>query len=481
MLKKFPDNFLWGGATAANQYEGAYNVDGKGLATSDMLTAGTVDKVRRITPILESNEYYPSHEAVDFYHRYKEDIALFAEMGFKTFRFSIAWSRIYPNGTDTEPNEMGLQFYDRVIEELKKYDIEPLVTISHYEPPFACTEEFNAWESRRMIDCYVTYAKTVMERYKADVKYWITFNEINSLTRPVGAYLEAGMLVDDSGTFNNMEVDSTQLRYQALHHQFIASAKVVQLGKKINPDFKFGCMITYHCNYPYTCSPEDIFLAQQEDQMGNFYCSDVQVRGEYPSFAKRFWEENNVSLAIQDEDLDIIKKGTVDFYSMSYYQPTTVSAKNEGLETVYGNIVGGVKNPYLKASEWGWEIDPLGLRYSLNHIYSRYQIPMMVVENGIGARDEFVNKTVEDDYRIDYLEAHIEAMWQAIQDGVDLIAYTPWGCIDLVSASTGEMEKRYGFIYVDKDNDGQGTLDRFRKKSFFWYQDVIKHNGLSVK
>ncbi|MGX6962363.1 glycoside hydrolase family 1 protein [Vagococcus xieshaowenii] len=478
MIKKFPDSFLWGGATAANQYEGAYNVDGKGLATSDLLTAGTVDCPRRITKKVENNVNYPSHEAVDFYHRYKEDIALFAEMGFKTFRFSIAWSRIFPTGLEEKPNEEGLKFYDKVIAELKKYNIEPLVTISHYEPPYECTKEFNSWESRRMIDSYMRFATTIMERYKNDVRYWITFNEINALMRPIGAYLEAGMLVDDTGVFNNTEVDSRQLRFQALHHQFVASARVVELGKEINNKFQFGCMITYHCNYPYTCDPQDVFLAQQEDQMGNFYCSDVQVRGEYPYYAKRYWKDNNITINMEPEDLKIIKRGTVDFYSMSYYQPTTVSSKDEGLETVYGNIVGGIKNPYLEASEWGWEIDPLGLRYSLNNIYSRYQIPIMVVENGLGAKDEFINGTVQDDYRISYLNDHINAMWEAIQDGVDLIAFTSWGCIDLVSASTGEMEKRYGFIYVDKDNEGKGTLDRFRKKSFYWYQDVIKNNGL---
>lgn len=478
MKKEFPKNFLWGGATAANQYEGGYNLGGKGLATSDLLTAGTIDSPRKITRTVEDNVNYPSHEAVDFYNRYKEDIALFAEMGFKTFRFSIAWSRIFPTGLEKTPNEEGLKFYDEVISELKRYNIEPLVTILHYEPPYGCTKEFNSWEDREMIECYVRFATTIMERYKKDVKYWITFNEINSLMRPIGAYLEAGMLVDGSGVFNNTEIDSRELRFQALHHQFVASAKVVKIGKKINPNFQFGCMITYHCNYPYTCDPKDVFLAQQEDQTGNFYCSDVQVRGENPFYAKRYWLDNNIHIKIREKDLDIIRNGTVDFYSMSYYQPTTVSSKDEGLETVYGNIVGGVKNPYLTTSKWGWEIAPLGLRYSLNHIYSRYQIPIMVVENGLGAKDEFLDGSVEDDYRIAYLRDHIDAMWESINDRVELIAYTPWGCIDLVSASTGEMDKRYGFIYVDKNNNGEGTLDRYRKKSFYWYQDVIKNNGL---
>lgn len=477
MRFEFPDNFMWGGAVAANQCEGAYNVDGKGLSTCDMVTAGSFEKPRKITMTIEEDQKYPSHEAVDFYHRYKEDIALFAEMGFKIFRFSINWTRIYPTGLEDEPNPKGLEFYDNVIEELHKYGIEPLVTISHYEPPFALTKAFNAWESRRMIDCYLKLCRTLFEHFKGKVKYWLTFNEINCLTFPLGAYLEAGMLVDDSGLFNNTVTDSRQLRYQALHHQLVASAGAVKMAHATDPAYKVGCMITYHCNYPLTCNPDDFLLVQKEDEIGNFYCSDVQVRGEYSAMAERFWYENGIHIEMEPEDQAVLKHGTVDFYSMSYYQPVTVSS-DPNQKKIPGNIVGGIKNPYLEATEWGWEIDPKGLRWSLNNIYNRYRIPIMVVENGLGAVDTVSEDgTINDDYRIHYLKIHIEQMKEAMKDGVDLIAYTPWGCIDIVSASTGEMKKRYGLIYVDKHDDGSGTLDRIRKKSFYWYKDVIASNG----
>lgn len=477
MRTSFPENFMWGGAVAANQCEGAYNVDGKGLSTCDMVAAGSFEKPRRITMTVEENELYPSHEAVDFYHHYKEDIALFAEMGFKIFRFSINWTRIYPTGLEDEPNQKGLEFYDRVIDELHKYGIEPLVTISHYEPPFALTKKFNAWASREMIDCYLKFCNTLFTHFKGKVKYWLTFNEINCLTFPLGVYLEAGMLVDDSGLFNNTVTDSKQLRYQALHYQFIASAKAVKMAHEINPEYQVGCMITYHCNYALTCNPDDVLLAQKEDEIGNFYCSDVQVRGEYSAMAERFWAENNLYIEMEPGDLEVLKEGTVDFYSMSYYQPVTVSA-DPSKSKIPGNIVGGIKNPYLESSEWGWEIDPKGLRWSLNNIYNRYRIPIMVVENGLGAVDTVKEDgSIDDDYRISYIKGHIEQMKEAVRDGVDLIAYTPWGCIDIVSASTGEMKKRYGFIYVDKHDDGSGTLKRSRKKSFYWYKGVIASNG----
>ncbi len=477
MKTKFSDNFMWGGAVAANQCEGAYDVDGKGLSTCDMVTAGTFEKPRRITMKIEENELYPSHEAIDFYHHYKEDIALFAEMGFKIFRFSINWTRIYPTGLEEEPNQKGLEFYDHVIDELHKYGIEPLVTISHYEPPFALTEKFNTWESREMIDCYLKLCKTLFTHFKGRVNYWLTFNEINCLTFPLGAYLEAGMLVDDSGRFNNTETDSRNLRYQALHHQFLASARAVKMGHEIDSNYQIGCMITYHCNYALTCNPDDVLLAQKEDEIGNFYCSDVQVRGEYSAMAERFLAENNIRIEMREDDFKVLKEGTVDFYSMSYYQPVTVSC-DPAQTKIPGNIVGGIKNPYLESSEWGWEIDPKGLRWSLNNIYNRYRIPIMVVENGLGAVDT-VSKdgSINDDYRIRYIKGHIEQMKEAVKDGVNLIAYTPWGCIDIVSASTGEMKKRYGFIYVDKHDDGSGTLKRSRKKSFYWYKDVIASNG----
>jgi 6-phospho-beta-glucosidase len=479
MIKKnvLPKTFLWGGATAANQYEGAWNLDGKKASTADMMTGGTHTIPRRITKKLEQDTYYPSHEAVDFYHHYEEDIRLFAEMGFKCFRMSIAWSRIFPNADDKTPNEEGLKFYDKVFAELKKYNIEPIVTISHYEAPFALTEKYNGWESREAIDYYVNYCETIFTRYRNLVKYWITFNEINSLLVPAGAYLAGALLVDDSGLFNNTNVDSTQMRLQALHHQFVASAKAVQLGHEINLDFKIGCMINYSCGYASTSKPEDMVIALRQDQINNMLCGDVQVRGEYPAFAKRQFEEKNIKINMAEGDEEILKKGCVDFYTFSYYKSHVVGTRPEGDET-QGNVFGGFKNPYLKANDWGWQIDPVGLRYVLNHVYDRYRIPIMIVENGLGAVDVVeADGTINDDYRINFLKDHIEQMKEAVYDGVDLIGYTAWGCIDLVSASTGEMKKRYGFIYVDKDNDGKGTLKRSKKKSFYWYKKVIESNG----
>ena len=469
-------DFLWGGATAANQFEGGWNVDGKGASTSDMLTAGTHTIPRKITKETIDGLNYPSHDAIDFYHRYKEDIKLFAEMGFKVFRMSIAWTRIFPNGDDKEPNEAGLKFYDDVFDELKKYNIEPLVTISHYEMPFNLTKKYNGWASRNLIDFFINYCSVIFNRYKDKVKYWLTFNEINCGTMPMGGYLGLGILNEGTEDFLHQN-DNKQIRFQALHHQFVASAKAVKLGHSINKDFKIGCMIAHMTTYPYTCNPDDILLAQKKNQLANDLCGDVQVRGEYPFFAKRYFEENNIVLDITEEDKKILKEGTVDYYTFSYYMSNCESASGDEDKTS-GNLLGGIKNPYLEASDWGWQIDPKGLRYTLNELYGRYNIPLMVVENGLGAFDKVEEDgSINDDYRIEYLKDHIIQMKEAVKDGVDLIGYTPWGCIDLVSASTGEMEKRYGFIYVDKDNAGEGTLERKKKKSFEWYKNVIKTNG----
>ena len=477
---KFPKNFLWGGATAANQFEGGYKEGGKGLSTADVMTGGTHTEARRITPDIEEGTYYPSHEAIDFYHRYKEDIKLFAEMGFKTFRMSINWTRIFPNGDELEPNEEGLKFYDNVFAELKKYNIEPLVTISHYETPLGLTKKFNGWLDRRAIDCYLRYCETIFNRYKDTVKYWLTFNEINILTMaPSAAFMGAGVLFDGIKdlSFVTSRDDHKSEIFQALHHQFIASAKAVKLGHSINKDFKIGCMIAYGATYPYTCNPDDILLAQEHEEIHNYLCSDVQVRGYYSPYAKSYFRKNNIEIKMEEKDEEILREGCVDFYTFSYYMSSCVST-DPAIESTEGNLSMGLKNPYLKASDWGWQIDSKGLRYTLNKIYNRYQIPLMVVENGFGAVDTVEEDgSINDDYRIDYLKAHIEQMKEAIGNGVELWGYTPWGCIDLVSAGTGEMKKRYGFIYVDKNNDGTGTLDRTRKKSFYWYKEVIESNG----
>ena len=468
----FPKGFLWGGATAANQLEGGWNEGGKGISCPDICTGGSHTQSKRITPTLEEGTFYPSHMAIDHYHRFKEDIALFAKMGFKVYRFSIAWTRIFPNGDETTPNEEGLKFYEDLIDECLKYNIEPLITISHYEVPFGLTKKCNAWASREMIDYYMNYCKTIFERYKGKVKYWLTFNEINSATMPMGAFLSQGILNEQekSTDFTN-QVDDPQLRFQGLHHQFIASAKAVQLAHEIDPDYKVGNMMIYATSYPLTCDPDDIIKNQQQNHIMNYFCSDVQCRGYYPTYMKRYFKENNIEVTMEPGDEEILKAGPVDFYTFSYYMSVCQTAdptKGAG----EGNILGGVANPYLKASDWGWQIDPKGLRYSLNEIYDRYQIPVMVVENGLEA-----DGSINDDYRIDYLRSHIEQMHEAILDGVDLIGYTPWGCIDLVSASTGEYAKRYGFIYVERYDDGTGDFSRREKKSFNWYKKVIETNG----
>lgn len=476
MKTTFCKDFLWGGATAANQFEGAWDEDGKGISVPDLCTNGSINLPKRITKKLEEGVFYPSHEASDFYHHYKEDIALLAEMGYKTFRLSIAWTRIFPTGMESEPNEAGLQFYDKVFDECKKYGIEPLVTISHYEMPYALVERYNGWEGRECIDYFMRYCEILFERYQAKVKYWLTFNEINAGTMPMGNVLSLGTVRGYTGTILDFP-DKPQVRYQALHHQFIASAKAVKLAHEKYPQFQMGNMICFLTEYPLTCSPDDMLKCQQDMQMKNWFCSDVQVRGEYPYYAKRYFTENQIDVHMEEGDLELLKEGCVDFYTFSYYMSNCVSVTEEA-KIQGGNLSGGLKNPYLEASDWGWQIDPKGLRYTLNEIYARYEKPVMVVENGLGAYDKMEpDGTIRDTYRIDYLRRHIEQMKEAVKDGVEVIGYTPWGCIDLVSASTGEMAKRYGFIFVDKYDDGTGTLARKKKQSFYWYQKVIKTNG----
>lgn len=473
----FSKNFLWGGATAANQCEGAWDRDGKGVSVADICTGGKFGQSKRITPVMEDGTFYPSHQAIEHYDRFREDIALFAEMGFKCYRFSIAWTRIFPNGDETEPNEAGLRHYEEVIDECLKYGMEPLITISHYEVPFGLTKKCNAWVGREMIDYFLNYCRAIFTRYKGKVKYWLTFNEINSASEPIGALLNQGILNDLEHPTDFMnQPDIPQQRYQGLHHMFVASALAVKMAHGIDPNYRVGNMMIYSASYPLTCNPDDVLACQQYNQRYNYYCTDVQARGSYPAYAKRMLENMGVTLDIQPGDAEILKEGTVDFITFSYYMSACQTAQD--IETGEGNLLGGVSNPYLNASDWGWQIDPKGLRYALNDLYDRYQLPLMVVENGLGAKDEVeADGSINDDYRIDYLRQHIEQMKEAVKDGVDLMGYTPWGCIDLVSASTGEYAKRYGMIYVRRYDDGTGDFARMKKKSFYWYQKVIATNG----
>lgn len=478
MNKQFPKDFLWGGASAANQYEGGWDSDGKGESVPDHISAGSQGTARRFTMELEKNTYYPSHEAVDFYHNYKEDIALMAEMGFKCYRMSIHWARIYPNGDDSKPNEKGIAFYRKVFQECKKHNIEPVVTLSHYEMPLALTKKYNGWHSRETIDCFLHYCETVFTEFREDVTYWLTFNEINCGMVAFGTTMSLGMIPEtDTLDFTTKESKiQRNKRFQALHHQFVASAKAVILGHTIQPKFKIGCMIAGSVSYPFTPHPKDVRMAQIGMNMGNYFCGDVQVRGEYPYFAWRFFEDNAINVVMEAEDEQLLKQGTVDFYSLSYYMSNCVNHNPEDIKGL-GNLFSGIKNPHLATSDWGWQIDPEGLRYYLNEVYGRYRIPLMIVENGLGAEDRVEDGKIHDSYRINYLKEHLLQIREALRDGVDIIGYTMWGCIDLVSASTGEMKKRYGFVYVDKDNEGNGTLERIRKDSFSWYNKVIHTNG----
>ncbi|MEY8444008.1 family 1 glycosylhydrolase [Lactococcus ileimucosae] len=475
----FKDNFLWGGATAANQLEGAFDLDGKGLNVADMKTVGGRGKSRVFTPTLDLETYYPSHKAIDFYHHYKEDIAMFAEMGFKVFRLSINWSRIFPQGDEVEPNEAGLAFYDKVFDECLKHGIEPLVTLSHFEIPLGLMEKYNGFLSRETIDHFVHYATTCFERYKNKVKYWITFNELNFGTMPHGELTVLGL--HPKGEFPLDKIPSNeQHRFQALHHAMVASAKAIIKAKEINPNFEIGCMMAHITMYPLTSSPEDVLQTKEYDLLVNKFVSDVQVRGKYPALIEAYFKNKNIELDIPEEDRDILAKGTVDMYTFSYYMTICVTQQH-GAPASMGNLVGGVANPYLESSEYGWQIDPIGLEYTLIDLYDRYEIPLFIVENGLGMEDEVAaDGSINDDYRIAYFKAHFEAMNRAIEKGVDLIGYTSWGCIDLISAGTGEMHKRYGFIYVDMDNEGKGTLKRSKKKSFDWYKEVIASNGQNL-
>ena len=472
----FPKGFLWGGATAANQFEGAWDVDGRGPSVDDHFTGGDVNRPRVVTVDIKPDLLYPNHDGIDFYHHYEEDIALFAEMGFTVFRMSIAWSRIFPTGEETEPNEAGLAFYDRVFDCLHAHGIEPLVTLSHYEMPYHLVERYNGWASRELIELFERFCACVFERYKTKVTYWLTFNEINTGTVDHGLLREQSMLQGFEGPQSELHA-SYQQKYQGLHHQLVASGRVVRLAHERYPQFKMGCMISFILSYPATCDPADVLANNQEMDRMNWYCSDVQVRGAYPFYARRYWREHDINLVMEEGDLADLADGKVDFYTFSYYMSGVVGT-HPGQELVEGNMAISGKNPYLKQTDWGWQIDPTGLRIALNAIYARYQIPLMVVENGLGAYDTVEDDgSIHDSYRIAYLQDHLRALSEAIEDGVDLRAYTWWGPIDLVSAGTGEMRKRYGFIYVDKHDDGTGTYERRRKDSFYAYQKIIRSNG----
>ena len=482
-MADFPETFLWGGATAANQYEGGYREGGKGLSLSDVMTGGSASRRRKLTwkntvtgetgyldilprqtvvlpenavPAVIEGEYYPSHKAVDFYHHWKEDIALAAEMGFRAFRMSVNWTRIFPNGDEETPNEAGLQFYDKIFDELKKYGIEPLVTISHYEMPLHLAVAYGGWADRKLIGFFENYVRVLFTRYRGKVKYWLTFNEIdNILNFP---FITAGV----------MEYSAEAIA-QAAHNQFVASAKAVKLKNEIDPSMMVGQMLAYAPVYAYSCNPKDQLLAMEKEREALFF-SDVQVGGEYPAYKLKEYERNGIKLQMEDDDLDLIRQYPCEFIGFSCYKSMCVSSEEPNARNL--------KNPYLKESAWGWTIDPDCLRISLNELYDRYRKPLWIVENGLGAEDVIENGEIHDTCRIDYLRDSVNSIRDAISlDGVDVMGLTVWGWIDIVSAGTGEMKKRYGVVYVDVDDEGNGTFKRKKKDSFWWYKKVIASNG----
>ncbi|MDN4555135.1 6-phospho-beta-glucosidase [Lacticaseibacillus paracasei] len=474
-MTAFPKGFLWGGAVAAHQFEGGWQAGGKGVSIADVMTAGDNETKRRITDGVQSGENYPNHDAIDYYHRYHEDDQLFADLGLNCFRTSIAWTRIFPNGDEEHPNEAGLKFYDDVFDDLLSHQIEPVITLSHFEMPYHLVKKYGGWRSRKVIDFFVKFATVVFDRYKDKVKYWMTFNEINN---QVGMMNEWSLFTN-SGLLIKPDEDKEAVMFQAAHYEAVASALAVQIGHRINPDFQIGCMVAMGPVYPATPNPNDVFKAERTMQT-NYYLADVQVKGKYPAFLDRYFDRHAFNLDITLEDRDVLLAGKVDYIGFSYYAShVTEASQDEPTDFITMGHNREVKNSTLQRSDWGWEIDPVGLRYALNWFSDRYEVPLFIVENGFGAFDK-INQDghIQDDYRIDYLRQHINQMRLAVEvDGVKLMGYTPWGIIDLVSAGTGQMEKRYGVIYVDKDDQGKGTLARSKKASFDWFQKVIRSNG----
>lgn len=470
-MPKFKEDFLWGGALAANQSEGAYLNDGKGRSIIDILPVGSERNRGLKDPeyVIEKNfDYYPSHQSIDFYHHYKEDIRLLAELGIKCLRTSISWPRIFPNGDETEPNEAGLAFYDAVFDECLKYHIELLVTINHFDTPLNLAKKYGGWKNHQLILFYKRYCKTIFKRYHQKVKYWITFNEINMILR--NPFLAGGLVETEQ------KLDKETI-FRAAHHQLLASAQATKLAKELDPKLQIGCMLAAGSVYPYTCNPRDIQAALERSREQYFFI-DVQVTGHYPYFTQRYFEEQQIQLSISKEEAALLAENTVDFVAFSYYTSRLETVDSDLRKNlIEGNAMASVRNPYLKDAGWGRQIDPLGFRITINEIYQRYQLPLFVVENGLGVEDELIEGQIDDPYRIEYFRSHIEQMAEAVKDGVDLIGYTTWGCIDLISAGTGEMKKRYGFIYVDLDNEGNGSRKRYKKASFAWYQKVIATNA----
>lgn len=468
---------FWGGATSAAQSEGNYLADGRQPSNFDFLPLDD----RRLkavyknqsASILESrgDEIYPGRNGNDFYHHYQEDIALLKELGANSFRFSISWSRIFPTGEEEAPNEAGLQFYENILTELERLQMEPIVTLSHFEIPLHLVKKYNGWENRKVVELFLHYAETVLQRFKGRIKYWIPFNEMNMVLHI--PFIGGGILFEEGK-------DNLSIQYQAGHHQLLANALSIEAGKRIDPDNQFGAMLAAGKTYAYTCDPKDVFAALQQEKE-NLLFSDVQVFGEYPRFFSHFIKDKQLNLTIYPEDREALQKNTVDFVSFSYYSSACTAAEENGIDRVATNGYTTLRNPYLPKAKSVWQDDPLGLRITLNQLQDRYHKPLFIVENGIGTQDDFVDGKVHDDYRIHYLKEHVKNMKLAMEeDGIDLMGYLMWGIIDLPSVSEGKISKRYGVIYVDQDDENNGSHQRYKKDSFTFYQKVIASNGAVV-
>ncbi|WP_339030341.1 glycoside hydrolase family 1 protein [Spiroplasma endosymbiont of Cantharis nigra] len=483
-MKFEKDDFLWGSASSAAQIEGAYQVDGKSLTIADLTpyielkdkkdlskvhSLTKEDFLRGLDP--NSPDTYPKRLGNDFYNRYKEDIKLMKDAGMKIYRLSISWARIYPNGDELVPNEAGLAFYERVFKECRAQGMEIMVTLSHFDFPYPILEKYNGFLNREVIKLFVKYAKTLIERFSKYVKYWLPFNELNISL--IYTHTGLGFFTERDSNYMNILRKS----FQGLHNLFIAQAEMIKFAKKF-PDIKVGCMVSDMTTYSYDCNPINVFHNLQQEQIRKWFFFDVMTRGEYPGYANRFFKENKIEFKIFDGDMELLKSNPIDFISFSYYQTNTVSVTDKVSQTGGNLTVGGV-NPYLKQTQWGWQIDPIGLRYELNQLWDRYQLPLFISENGIGVTETLnKNKTVDDDYRIDYFREHFIQINEAIKDGVNVFGYTMWTAIDLVSGATSEFNKRYGVVYVDYDDKHNGTGDRYLKKSYHWFKKFMETKEL---
>jgi len=446
---RFPENFLWGVSLAAHQCEGCFEGDGKGRGIS------------------EKEEFH--NPMSDFYHRYAEDIEKLSELGIHAFRMSIDWSRIYPDPWG-EPNPIGISYYRDLLTKLKEKGIQPIVTLSHYEMPYLISK-INGFTSKESIDLFMKYVRTCYENFGDLVHYWLTFNELNCEHMP-GHNKMNGIISDE----NHLEWD-----YVALNNKLVCSALAVKLLHEMYPDAEIGNMIGYFPIYPQTSNPKDFLKMMQKTNLLHHICLEVQCNGRYPYFAEAYFRQNNIDIQLTEEEKEILKEGTVDFISMSYYCSNVVTYKYD-MPRRSGNQIGGIDNEYLSKNEWGWTIDPEGLRIVLNDCYQRYQKPIIIVENGLGAYDrKEEDNAIHDDYRIEYFHNHLTELAKAVvEDGVDVFGYCLWSAIDIVSVSANTISKRYGLIYVDADDDGNGSFDRFRKDSFYYYQKVVASNGESI-